>query len=323
MTEIKVEDFISEYPDIKEDNFIDTITQLQEFNELTLEPDTGNRPKPADVDGGHNLLKDQVFFKRFLAQQTPYKEMLVFKGVGTGKTMTMAALKEANIFNVTDGSKMNPALVLVKGPGMKKNIEKELSIHFSDKYGQGDRKRLESTMNRVAKNYQIETWETFLKNSPNAVNYNNRIIIVDESHHFLVDRNKLGDDDDLPQGDDLLPGDDSTLYGKLFTFLHAVKGCTKILLTGTPMRNSAADFADQMNLILPLDEQLPKGEEFMKKFFDSNKKFKKEELPEFSRKIAGRVTYLRAPWVKKEIYGDLAPGFTKYLKLTLSENHII
>lgn len=318
MEAFNIENFISEYPDIKEENFIDTITQLQEFNELTLDPDTGNRPKPADVDGGNGLLKDQVFFKRFLAQQTPYKEILVFKGVGTGKTMTMAALKEANVFNVVDGSRMNPALVLVKGPGMKKNIEKELSIHFADKYGQGDRKRLESVMNKVAKNYEIVTWETFLKKTPNPKNYNDRIVIVDESHHFLDDHNELVDADD-EASTDVGEGATSSLYNKLFTFLHAVKGCTKILLTGTPMRNSAADFADQMNLILPLDQQLPKGEEFMKKFFDSEKRFKKEMFPEFSKAIAGRVTYLRAPWVKKEVYGDYAQGFTKYLKLTLSE----
>lgn len=301
MTSISIDDFIVEYPNIENPNFIDTITHLQEFNELSLDNKKSTNVKS---DAEKRFLKDQVFFKRFLAQETPYKEMLVFKGVGTGKTLTIAALKESYEYSISTGMKLNPALVLVKGPGMKENIEKELSRFFSTKYGKGKRKRLDSVANKIAKNYDIETWEKFLKHNPNPQSYNNRLIIIDESHNFI-------ENEDAPTLID-------SQYQKLKSFLSQVKGCLKIIMSGTPLRNRASDIADQMNLILPQDKQFVTGEEFMAKYYD-NGIFKENMKEEFISHIVGRITYLRTPWVNKTFIGTTVPNYTKYLKLALSE----
>jgi hypothetical protein len=83
-------------------------------------------------------------------------------------------------------------------------------------------------------------------------------------------------------------------YDNLHKFLHLVENCRVLLLTGTPIWDKVYDIAGLFNLILPLNDQFPVLQKFTKEYFDSNNIIKPKKAKEFSRRIRGKVSYLRA-----------------------------
>ena len=112
-------------------------------------------------------------------------------------------------------------------------------------------------------------------------------------------------------------GVDVKTYQQLHRFLHLVAGsCRILLLTGTPVWDQSSEIASLMNLILPLDKQLPTGKDFDRTFFDQEGNL--IEGPDTTEVLKsafrGRVSYLRQMMTtaKREEMGTKAP-FTKYV----------
>ena len=85
-------------------------------------------------------------------------------------------------------------------------------------------------------------------------------------------------------------------------------------MTGTPIWDNVYEIAALMNLILPMDDQLPKKRGiFLKKFFDKNK-LKPEGAMELKNKFRGRISYLRGlmTTAKREEIGVTEP-WTKHI----------
>jgi hypothetical protein len=189
---------------------------------------------------------------------------------------------------------VNPSLkrtlVLVKGGQIRRNFINELAMkctkgtYIPDNYDSLTRGEKVIRMNRlVNKYYDIHTFETFAKNvifkSSDAYlkrEYSDRTILIDEAHNIREQDRKPGEFD---------------IYKCMHRFLHLVTNCKKALFTATPMKDKPSEFASVMNLILPLDQQLPTGKDFMNEFFDGNKLKNKERL---AKAIRGRVSYLRS-----------------------------
>ena len=62
---------------------------------------------------------------------------------------------------------------------------------------------------------------------------------------------------------------DTKDYEKIHDFLHKLQNKKVILLSGTPMADLPSEIADIMNLILPLNKQMPTGINFDNKFLIS------------------------------------------------------
>ena len=77
--------------------------------------------------------------------------------------------------------------------------------------------------------------------------YSNMIIGIDEVHNLrqYEERKKEGGKEKSIQ------------YNQIHRLMHLVKGCKKIIMSGTPMTDTIDGIADVMNLILPLDNQMP------------------------------------------------------------------
>jgi hypothetical protein len=160
----------------------------------------------------------------------------------------------------------------------------------------------------IEKSYKIVTLETFLfkkvtiKNEdgypiglkddrrlsldPSIIRkeYSDRVIIIDEVHKVrekIV--KKVDENDDIK----------NKQYGELHRFLHAVTGCRIILLTGTPIWDQVHEIASLMNLILPMNEQLPVKNAFMKEFFNSEKKLDPKKIDILKNRFRGRISFLR------------------------------
>jgi hypothetical protein len=196
------------------------------------------------------LYKHQVIIGRFLSSHTPYRGLLLMHEPGTGKTCSsIAAIEQIK----KEKTSIKKALILVKNDGLIKNYQKELVKCAG--YELSDSGRIKKD---VFDFYEFQTFERFIDTISKALKgklsfsnliqtYNNRVIVIDEIHNL---RNT---------------GKDS-MYQSIYQFLIALTNVKIILMSGTPMTDKPEEIADIMNLILPVERQLPIKSDFRDEF---------------------------------------------------------
>lgn len=251
----------------------DVVNAKLEFSELRLDP--------SEAPAG--LLKHQEFVRRFLSGHTPYNSILLWHDVGTGKTISSIAAAEA--LKGFHGS-FRRALVLLRSPLFFPNFKNELE-KIAPEYGSDnpDPKQRNRERNKlVSAYYDLDTFRVFSKTvralSDERIKelYSNRVIIIDEVHNLRSD----AEEEEKKE-------EEEDVYDVLWKFLHTVENCKIILLSATPIKDSAHEFAAIMNLILPVDQQFDTEREFTRRYLGDS--FLDE--PDFASRIRGRVSYLR------------------------------
>jgi hypothetical protein len=317
---MNVLDFIPYYPNIEDDDFVEKITKKKEFYELRLGPeeDIGKEGEP---------LTHQKFAELFFSPHTPFDSGLVFQGVGTGKTCIPPLIVE-NYMNIqrNTGEPVRRALIFVKGEELIRNFRREIAyVCTQNKYVpkqtkrevyKGSRMSDEQYVRRlnsaISQTYEIVKIETFLRNLPNEETirrqYSNRIIVIDEAHHLRLQPKKEKRD---IHGKVVEKVD---LYERMHKFLHTVNSSRVLLLTATPIWDKANEIATLMNLILPLDHQMPIKKAFNKQFFDNKEKLINEE--QLKSYFKGRVSFLRqATTTSRRIINGISKPFMKRIKV--------
>jgi len=191
------------------------------------------------------------------------------------------------------GDKRNPALVLVKNEDLARNYSMKIAdvctntVYYGKLVGgETEDLRTKRIRKEVEKVYEIQTWEAFLSQMKKrnkewiSRHYSNRVIIIDEAHHLNVAEEEKG------------KKTQKKIYKDMKRFLHLVKDCRVLLLTGTPIWDRAREIASLLNLILPEDEQLPIGKTFERKYFEKGR-LKPDALNELKDKLRGRISFLR------------------------------
>ena len=242
----------------------------------------------------------------------------VAEGIVTHNTCTSITIAE-------HGRRINPSLkrtlVLVKGPPLRRNFIQELAFRCTggkfipDNYNTLTKGEKVVRMNRlINREYEIETFETFAdKVSKYSLEYiekvySNRVIIIDEVHNIRIQPKKK-------------KGDSVNVYDSIHRFLHHLSNRKIVLLSATPMRDRPEEFGSVMNLILPVDKQLPTGKEFVNKFFNSDQEnHDLKNVQELRDSIRGRVGYIRSMegGVLKVFKGELI-GKMKKIKVFSSQ----
>ena len=319
--------FLPIYPDIdvmKDDifesyygHFNNNIYHKQEFydNRLNI-----NEPLPSSTG---QLMKHQKLIARFLSSHTLYNTLLLVHEMGTGKTCSsIGAIEQIKSEGLYKG-----ALYLAKGESLLDNFINELIFKCTDgKYipQDGDIQEfdkltdLEKTHRKrkaIKDYYNLNTFETFAKeisrSNENVIRkkYNNRIIIIDEVHNLRIKSSDKG----------------LNIYEQFHTFLHTVENCKIILLSGTPMKDGIDEISSVMNLLLPIDKQLPIGDMFVNTYFnkeDNIYTIKSDMKQRLKDVFKGRVSYLKSSQtdVKKQFEG-IRLGTLKYLNVVSDEMH--
>lgn len=278
-------------------SFEDSIYLKKEFNELKLE---GGEEKPSEPG---ILLKNQKFLSRFMSPRTMNDEILAYHSIGTGKTCLAIGIAE-------EAKKINPkfiqTLVVVKNESIRNNFIRELVFQCTvDKYIPKNYEQLSDKqqvlrINRlVNRNYEFLSFyglakDIYYKTNEQIIrDYSNRVIIIDEAHNL-----KLYKERDLEEGPLVRKGkkfgsrEHIDVYNNIFKMLHLIENRKIVLLTATPMRDRPEEFATTMNLILPIDKQIPTAVRFINTFFDKDSKMKNEHT--LSEYIRGRVSYLKS-----------------------------
>jgi hypothetical protein len=318
--EFDIVNFLPKYPNIEQfdvskkflntydEDFYKVIYKKKEFYENRLE----NLEEIPKSPG--NLMNHQKLIARFFSSNTLYDELLLLHEMGTGKSCSAVGAIE----QIREEGMFKGALYFAKGEALINNFTNELIFKCTDgRYipeeyqAISELKKVHRKKKAIKDYYQSNTFETFakkikLKKSQDELekwceNFNNHIIIIDEVHNLRMKTYSDTDED----------GKKSPLnvYDEFWRFLHAVKNCKILLMSGTPMKDGVDEIASVMNLILPKDKQMKSGEEFVKDFFiekSNSFKVKPSYINELKKVFKGRVSYLKAMQssVKKNFSGS-------------------
>ena len=282
-----ITDFLPLYPNIDQSDFNMDIYRKKEFYDIKLEQ-MEDVPK---VPG--QLLQNQKIMARYMSSRTPYDNILIVNEMGTGKTCLTTGIIE-QIKQENNGFKK--AVILARGEGIINNFKNEIVFkctpgqYIPENYDNITALEATHRMNKLLDQfYEFKTFVTFAKmvekTNKNFLQetYNNSIIVIDEVHNLRLQDKEEG----------------VNVYKNIWNFLHLVRNCKIILLSGTPMKDSPEEITSIMNLILPIEENLSTGQEFINRYMnvDQNSglmRIKKSMIPELKRVFKGKISYLLA-----------------------------
>jgi superfamily II DNA or RNA helicase len=311
-------EFQEAYPDYDDENFNQKIYNKKEFNMFKNNVSETNN-NDADFDTIANdictpknftLTNAQKFLKNFMSKNTLYNSLLLFHGVGQGKTCTAISIVENfdNYYN-------KPALIILSSTlkdNFKKQIfdisklditTKKLNLCTGNKYLDmiSDKDDLENEViewrinKLIDQKYQFMGYkeltfhlEKIKKKIQNTVEnhakveelfeekisdiFSNRLIIIDEAHNLRADE----------KGDKQT----SISFKKIISNVVNVK---LLLLTATPMFDNAKEIIWLINLLLLNNK---KKELTNDDIFNNDDTLKENGEEIFKKNTIGLVSYL-------------------------------
>jgi len=292
-TQQDIENFLPKYPLVEQvsqesilnpydDNFYHTIYRKKEFYDERLDETEDIPTVPGEQ------LKYQKFIARFLSSQTPYDQVLLFHEMGTGKTCSAIGIIEKIR---KENSNFTGSMIFAKGEGLINNFKNELAFKCTDgcyipenynELTEGEKvARLNKKIGEYYSFYKTETFAKGLKKMSNILitdTFSNKIIVIDEIHNIRIQDKQDG----------------IGIYEQFHRFLHAVKNCKIILLSGTPMKDGPEEIATVMNLILPMEKQIPIQQDFLDEFLINSKQLNPEKIQILKNFFRGRISYLKS-----------------------------
>jgi len=219
----------------------------------------------------------------------------------THNTCSAIGVIEQIISEKNDNSlEKNPftgAIVFAKGGNILDNFLRELvekctaGQYIPDNYKKLDDDLKKRRAKKKADFYTFRTFAKFAKKIKTMSDgditsqYSNKIIVMDEVHNIRI-QSKDNDEEE----------DSLETYNQFHRFLHLIKNCKILFLSGTPMKDDVSELASIGNLLLPLDDQFPTGKEFINEYMTEKEgvySVKKGKIDDIKRKLKGRISFLR------------------------------
>jgi hypothetical protein len=115
------------YPTLNDPNFAYKIAEKKEFFGTQYNGPILDIKKEAErwCERGFTIMPHQHFVKNFISKQTPYNSLILYFGLGSGKTCAGIGIAEQTRQYMRLNSFDNPIMVIAK-PSIQKNFEKEL-----------------------------------------------------------------------------------------------------------------------------------------------------------------------------------------------------
>lgn len=212
------------YPSILDKNLNDKIARKVEFNENKYDPiDYTSLGKIANEQCStrdFELAPHQIFVRNFLSHLTPYNGLLLFHGLGTGKTCSAISVCE-DIRHYMKKLDLSNKIIILANPNVQVNFKKQLfnadnlkkindtwtltgclgqrllkEIPFVDSLSKED--VVKQTNNIIKNNYNILGYRAFAGNVANLrkslskklfkkklqSEYSNTLLVIDEVHNI-------------------------------------------------------------------------------------------------------------------------------------------
>lgn len=302
------------YPDITDDTFNHVIPTKKEFAlgayppiEIGVSADELWRRRCSST--GFRLSHNQQFLRNLVSPSTPYNGILLFHGVGTGKTCAAVTIAE----QFTD----KKVLVLVQ-PGLQRNFDHHIFDFDKLRMTEGgmldvehaadqctgtryltdipdaelfDKARVARRISKmVTSRYSFKWMEMFAKEVNRLVDsapadwpqrirakYSNHVLIVDEAHHLRVTKDE----------------DNKKVTRAIRKVLQYAEGIKLVMLTATPMYNNTSDLVELLNLLHINDKRPPLRPNFMATVFDPHDNITDQGERAVRDATRGYVSYLR------------------------------
>ena len=292
------------------------------------------------------LYTHQSFLSNFINPNTPYKGLLVFHGVGTGKTGVAISIAE-NFKNIV--LKYNTKIyVLVPGPFLKEAFKDDI-IKFTggeylkeayNKYGYIDEQQKIAAKKNALKNamqyYRIMTHRGFYKKV--LGDKIKEVKEYDDGKKSKYRKNDTGEfERDLSTFDKIDSLDNTILIideahrftgnehgDALKMIIKKSKNLKLLLLTATPMKNLGDDIIELINFLRPEKDKLRRD-----KIFNSQKNYLMDFKPggdEYLKNMcSGYVSHYRGAnpllFAKRVDMGEIPPGliFTKCIRCKMEK----
>lgn len=223
------------------------------------------------------LKKYQSFIGAFMSYNSPYKEILIYHTVGSGKT-----LSTLNVYNVLYNS--SPAwnvFILIKA-SLKGGWLEEIKLWLSkDEY-----EHRFKNINFISYDSPIAE-KTFIEAIKNVDNSKKNFFIIEEVHNFI--RNVYSN---ISTGEGRRA---QTIYDYIVQDKRENPDTRILLLSGTPAINKPFELALLFNLLRP--NSFPKSESEFNRIFVSTgiyQTLNKNSKNLFQRRVMGLVSYYNA-----------------------------
>ena len=304
---------VSLYPNIDDNKFNLKIANKQEFNKTKKDEVKFDNIEEYSNDVAcefTELLPHQIFVKNFLSIYTPYNSLLLFHGLGTGKTCSSIGISE-NMRIYLKNLGIKKKILIVATPNIQDNFRKQLFDENKLKEEKGiwnlkscvgnnllneirttkfsSKKTIVTQINKIIEDgYEFIGYTKLShlieqKKIEKKLNsfFENRLIIIDEIHNIRV-----SDDSESKK-----------IASNLFYLVKTIRNIKLLLLSATPMFNSYKEIIWITNL-MNLNDGRPMIEE--KQIFNKDGDFLIDDetgdeigKKKFIQKISGYVSFVR------------------------------
>lgn len=304
------------YPTLNDPNFSDKISNKKEFYDTqydgTIFEDVKAHSNELIKDNFRTLQPHQSFVKNFLSFQTPFNSLLLFHGLGSGKTCSaIGVCEESRDYLKQTGS--NKKMMIVASPNVLDNFKKQLfdetQLKLNEKGGiwsisscignklideinptnlKGLTKEhvILQIKNLIKAHYVFMGYIEFANYivkiaGPNQDvkkiknEFNDRLLIIDEIHNIRVSH---------------VEDTNKLVADNLLFLISAADRMRLLLLSATPMFNNCTEIIWLLNL-LNINDRRPTIK--MNKVFDKNGNLIPEGTELLIRKMRGYISYVR------------------------------
>lgn len=236
------------YPDIDDDNFQSSVARRLEFRNLD------------NIDG---LYPHQEFVRRFMSPYTPYRSLIMYHSLGSGKSIACIAV--AVDHNLYDGKK---CIIVTKGDSGSENFRKQIDMYWRMSSAKNEWNRsIFSMKHYISMSNQINN----MSDDDVKLAFSNKIIILDEVHNVRYLKKVV----------------EHSVYGSIIRLLQLCTNVKMIMATATPM----TDNTEQINSLLGICNYARKDKASMNGIISYNSTIRDKPV---SRKIG---TYSLVPEV--------------------------
>jgi len=330
------------YPDYGDDDFQNQIYEKREFQYhrvperdlLTDYDDIQDYRAKNCPEGDFKAKEHQIILKNFLNPETPYNGLIIMHGTGVGKTCSAIGIAEEFVEQAKQYD--TKIFVVVPGTAVRENFKGELLfctgsrylknkeiLDQLDPYEQNREKKIAT--NNALHNYTIVSQKTFynkvlgqkLKNTKDEegnvvreevinkiTNINNSLLIIDEAHNLI----------------------DNEYGNALMKIIQVSKNLKVLLLTATPMTNTADQIVDLLNFLRPKNDKIKKNKVFkIDESHVENLEFKEGGMEYLKKKTIGYISYFRGAmpltFAERIDEGKISDGllFTKVTKCMMDD----
>ena len=117
------------YPTLQDEAFAEKISRRKEFRDTSYQGDIASVEKMSDkmCNAAYELAPHQQFVRNFLSSQTPYNSMLLYHGLGSGKTCSaISVAEESREFFKFSGMPGVNKIIVIASPNVQDNFKKQL-----------------------------------------------------------------------------------------------------------------------------------------------------------------------------------------------------